>query len=189
MQVDFFAILEDSKTIKLYDVSPSGQSLPLNIYSMTLNITSSVIPDGMIDNKLDILAYLSNQRIQKEIYTVTSEILGFANSIDIPDGVYHFFYDVNNTDVKERVFLVYQTVEAATNEMLEAVNYNIEIGDYDIEYVGDTSEYDIEKVRLAVTLLDSLKEQAKLPDEVKVNDTLDKLTRLLEIINEDINNN
>jgi len=186
MNIDFITRLTDDNTIEVYDASPIGDSLPQNIYSMTLDITSSKIPNGQIDNKLDIIAYLQNQRIQQEIYTIVSETLGFANSIAIPDGVYHFFYNINNTDSREHTFLVYNTVEQAVQQMLLDVNYDIEIGDYDVSYVGDTSSYDIEQVRLAVTLYDSLRAQTQTPDEVAVNDTLDKLTRLLTII--DTNN-
>lgn len=186
MQLDIFATLEDDYTMKIYDVTPINEELPQNIYSMTLDIISSKIPNGHIANKLDVIAYLQNQRIQSELYTITSQVLGFSTSQIIPDGVYHFYYTINNTITKENTFLVYNTVEKAVNDLLEEVNYTVEIGDYNVSYVGDSSSYDIEKVRLAVTLLDSLKAATQTPDEVVVNDTLDKLTRLLTIINTNI---
>jgi len=186
MNIDFITILEDDYTIKVYDVTPINEELPQNIYSMTLDIISSKIPNGQLSNKLDIIAYLENQRIQQELYTITSQVLGFSNSQVIPDGVYHFYYNINNTISRERVFLVYNTVEKAVTEMLTNVNYNVTIGDYNVTYVGETCNADIEQVRLAVTLLDSLKAQTQTPNEVAVNDTLDKLTRLLTIINTNI---
>lgn len=186
MNLDFVAILEDDYTIKVYDITPVNESLPQNIFSMTLDIVSSKIPNGQIDNKLDIIAYLQTQRIQKEIYTITSEVLGFSTSQVIPDGVYHLYYTINNIYTVEKAFLVYNTVEKAVNTLLSDVNYKVEIGNYNISYVGDSSEYDIEQVRLAVTLLDKLKNDTQIPDEVSVNDTLDKLTRLLTIINSNI---
>lgn len=186
MQLDIFAVLEDDYTIKVYDVTPINEELPLNIYSMTLDIISSKIPNGQLTNKLDIIAYLENRRIQQEIYTITSETLGFSNSQVIPDGVYHLYYTINNTISKESVYLVYNTVEKAVNQLLIDVNYKVEIGDYNVSYVGESSTYDIEQVRLAVVLLDELKAYSQTPNEVAVNDTLDKLTRLLTIINTNI---
>lgn len=186
MNLDFITILEDDYTMKVYDITSINESLPLNVYSMTLDIISSKIPNGQLSNKLDVIAYLSNQRIQKEIYTITSQTLGFSTSQIIPDGVYHMYYSINNTFTKENVFLVFNTVEKQVNELLEQVNYGIEVGDYDISYVGDYSEYDVEQVRLVASLLDNLKSQSQLPDEVAVNDILDKLTRLLTIINTNI---
>lgn len=188
MNIDFNIVLEDDYTLKIYDVSNVSESLPSTIYDMTIDIISSKIPNGQIDNKLDVKAYLRNNRIDREIYTIKSETLGLAVSQVIPDGVYHFTYQLNNNYTKEHTFLVFSTVKAQLDQLLADVNYNIEIGDYDVTYVGDYSEYDIEKVRLAKTLYDSLINQSQEPDEVAVNDTLDKLTRLLEIINNEINN-
>lgn len=186
MNINFIAILANDYTIEIYDLTDPTISVPNTINSMTLDITSSVIPNGQISNRLDLIAYLRNQTKQSELYTITSEVLGFSSSIEIPDGVYHFYYSINNTYTKEHSFLIYNTVEKAVNRLLEDVNYKVNVGNYDIEYVGDTSEYDIEQVRLAVTLLDSLKAQTQEPNEVAVNDTLDKLTRLLGIINNNI---
>lgn len=186
MQLDIFAILEDDYTMKIYDVTPINEELPQNIYSMTLDIISSKIPNGHIANKLDVIAYLQNQRIQSELYTITSQVLGFSTSQIIPDGVYHFYYTINNTLSKESVILVYNTVEKQVNQMLSDVNYKVTIGDYNVSYVGETCDGDIEQVRLAATLLDELKSYTQTPNEVAVNDTLDKLTRLLTIINTNI---
>lgn len=188
MNIDFFSILEDDYTIKLYDVSNVTETLPSTIYDMTLDIISSKIPNGKIEDKIDIISYLRTSRVQREIYTIKSETLGLANSQIIPDGVYHLQYVINNNYTKENTFLVFTTVKKQVEDLLNKVNYNIEIGDYDIEYVGDYSDYDVEQVRLAASLYDSLLSQTQEPDEVKVNDTLDKLTRLLTIINNNINN-
>jgi hypothetical protein len=187
MDIDFFATLEDDYTIKLYDVSHVSESLPSTIYAMTLDIVSSKIPNGQIANELDVIAYLRNNREQREIYTITSEILGFANSQIIPDGIYHFTYKINNNYTKEHTFLVYNTIKKEVETLLQNVNYTVTIGDYDISYVGDSSDSDTEKVRLASTLHDELLSYTQEPDEVAVNDTLDKLERLLTIINNDLN--
>lgn len=188
MQIDFFAKLESPEIIKLYDVSLINETLPTDIYAMTLDILSSKIPNGKIDNKLDVIAYLRNQRIQTEIYTITSDILGLGENELITDGVYHIYYDINNAIQKEHTFLIYQNVEKETIALLDKVGYNVEINNYDYEFVGDYSDSDLERVRLCVSLLDSLKTQSQHPDEVQANDTLDKLERLLEIIKTDINN-
>lgn len=186
MNIDFIAVLEDDYTIKIYDVSNVNETLPSTVYAMTLDIVSSKIPNGQIDNKLDVIAYLSNNRIDREIYTITSETLGLANSQVIPDGVYHLTYQLNNNYTKENTFLVFNTVKKAVDALLEDVNYEITIGDYDIEYTGDKSDYDIEKIRLIKTLYDSLLNSTQEPNEVTVNDTLDKITRMLTIINNDL---
>lgn len=187
MNIDFFATLEDFQTMKLYDISPINETLPTNIYSMTLDILSSQIPNGRIDSKLDVIAYLRNQREQKEIYTITGNILGLGEDSNIPDGVYHIYYDINNGILKQHTFLVYQNVAAEVKTLTDEVNYGVEVNNYDYEFVGDYADSDLERVRLCVSLLDELALQAETPDEVLVNDTLDKLERLLEIIKVDVN--
>ena len=67
MNIDFITVLEDDYTIKLYDVSNVNETLPSTIYAMTLDIISSKIPNGQIDNKLDVIAYLRNNRIDRGI--------------------------------------------------------------------------------------------------------------------------
>lgn len=187
MELDLALVLEDTKTIKVYDVTKLTPSLPASINSMTLDIVSASIPNGKIPNKLDVIAYLQGNREEKEIFTITSPTLGLAEDQIIPDGVYHFEYVINNTIIKTHKFLIYQTVEDKTKTLLNTINYSITIGDYDISFVGDTSNSDLERARLAAVLLDELKTQTQVPDEVKTNDTLDKLERLLTIINNDLN--
>jgi hypothetical protein len=185
MMIDFLPVLENSKTIKLYDITPLGQSLPPNIYSYSLRIQGSRLPSTAISNSFDIINYLRLQRIQTEIFTIKSEHLGLDNNINIPDGVYHFFIEINNNIKKETIFVVYKEIDDKINQLLEDSSYNVKIGDYDVSYVGDSVKvkYDIETVRLAVVLRDTLISAANNKDEVLVNDTLDKLNRLLEILN------
>jgi len=187
MNLDFFAVLEDAKTLKLYDISPLKPSLPAEIYAMSIDILSSKIPGGALENRLDVLAYLRTKREQRELYTITSDILGVGENENILDGVYHIKYNINNSLTKRHTFLIYKNVDTEVKKLLDEVGYNVEINDYDYEYVGDYAKYDIEKVRLCKSLLDSLEMQSQTPNEVLVNDTLDKLQRLLEIIKTDIN--
>ena len=187
MELNFAIILENEKEMKVYDITKVIPSLPLEIYSMTLDILSASIPNGRIPFKLDVLNYLKGSRTSKEIYTITSNVLGLGMDQIIPDGIYHIEYIINTVNIKNNTFLVYQTVENKIKELLEEVNYSIEVGEYDVTYVGEYSTYDIEKVRMAVALLDELKSQTQTPNEVKVNDTLDKLERLLLIIREELN--
>ena len=184
MQIDFIANLENSKTLKIYDITELGTPLPLDIYKMTLNIICSRIPNGKIDSPLDIVAYTRSQRIAEEIYTITSETLGLAIGEDIPDGVYHMYYNINNTTQRLHRFLIYQNVKTETESMLRNADYNVDVGDYQLAYLEDSvnGKYDIENVRYAETLLDNLEVLSQDPNEVEVNNTLDKLEKILGII-------
>lgn len=184
VNIDFIANLENSRTLKVYDITTLGTPLPEDIYKMTLNIICSRIPNGRIDSPLDIIAYLRTKRIAEELYTITSEVLGLAGNQDIPDGVYHMYYNINNTQQRLHKFLMYQNVKTETEAILRDADYNVDVGDYELAYIEDSvnGKYDIENVRYAKTLLDNLEVLSQDPNEVEVNNTLDKLEKILGII-------
>jgi len=189
MNVEFIAYQPDKYKIVLYDCTPVYQdNIPEQIYALSLDIANLDIPNGRIAAPIDILAYLfSSDRTDNNLYVITSEYLGLGEDQEIPDGVYDFTYVVNNNYTKEHKFLVYKTVEERTLKIIEETNYNMQVGSYDIEYVGDTCEGDIEQVRLAVNLLDELRaSSSNVGDEETVLSSLDKLQRLLTLIENEI---
>ena len=189
MLIDFIAYQPDSYNIYLKDYSPINRNdIPEQIFAMTLDIKSDNITGGQISEPIDLLAYmLSTDRSDANLYNLTSQDLGLGESQIIPDGVYEFTYTVNSYYIKSHKFIVYLQVETKVNELLANVGYSVNIGNYDISYVGDYSQYDIEKVRLAVSLLDELRSYAQVDDETKVKSSLDKLQRLLTLIENELN--
>lgn len=183
MEINFIAVLEDSQTIKIYDYSETPVTTPFDIYRMTLQIKSSIIPGGKLSSPVDLLAYIKSQRQEDEIYTIKSDLLGVGESKDIPDGIYTLEYIINDIYRKDQTIVVYQAIKAEVEALLAEVNYGIEVGDYDVTYVGDYSDVDLEKVRLAVALLDEIEDNASVKNVSKVQDALNKLKRLLLLIN------
>jgi hypothetical protein len=184
MKIDFLPVLTDSKTIKLYDISPLGQQLPLNIWNMYLRIKCSKLENGGPTNTFDIINYLKTQRLQTECFTITSSLLGLGNTEVLPDGVYHLYITINDVMEKHIIFVIYKTIDEAINNLLTTTSYQVNINNYDITYVGDSVDvnYNLETVRLAVSLRDTLILAAIQQNEVLANDTLDKLQRILGII-------
>lgn len=180
MELNFFNILSSSKSIKMYDIS-SG-TIPGDITSMMLNVTSAKLDS---DYDFDLILYLNSLREQDELFNLTNEKLGLSPEEVIPDGVYHFTYTINGHLTKTNKFLVFQTIKTAINTLLIASEYKVNIGDYNITYVDDDidSKYDIEKVRYLLAVYDKLLLYTQEPNEVEVNNLLDKLNRLLTIIN------
>lgn len=185
MNLQIIVDLEDRKYLKFYDNSPKGQDLPTEIYSYTLEVYGSIIPGGQLPYSLDIIQYLKSSMKQDEIYTLGSGDLGFQDNVDIPDGIYHFDYTMNTIYTVRNSILVYQGVKARVDELLKLADYSIEVLSNKMKYLSDkaNTDYAIEKVRYAKTLMDKLEEYASLNDEVEVLDTLDKLNRLLGILN------
>lgn len=176
--------LEDRKLFKLYDVTTNSLDIPPEIWSYTLEVSSSRMPNGRLPYSLDIIAYLNSQMIQNEIYTLSSGDLGFPENIDIPDGVYHFDYTMNNVITKHATVLVYQNVKRRVTQLLIDANYKVDVLSNSWKYLNDevNSKYDIETVRYAKVLMDALEMYAITQNEIEVNDILDKLERLLLIL-------
>lgn len=193
MNIDLIAYQPDKYKIYLFDYSPVYQdNIDQQIYAMTLDISSLIITNGKIPEPVDLLAYFySSTRVDNNLYIVTSEDLGLGEDQEIPDGVYEFTYTINNSYTKVLKFLVYKTVKERLDKILVDTNYNVTVGSYDIEYVNDSLDYDtmsdVEKVRFATTLYEELFRYGQIYDEPKVLNTLDKLQRLLTLIENEIN--
>lgn len=184
MTLNFNIELEDRKLFKIYDISTNRATVPEQIWSYTLEVIGSRMPGGRLPYSLDIIAYLKSQMIQDEIYTISSGDLGFAENIDIPDGVYTFICTINNIITRTNKVLVYQNVKYEVNELLKEADYSVEVTSNTMKYLDDKSNsvYNIETVRYAKVLMDKLEEYATMDDEIEVEDTLDKLERLLGIL-------
>ena len=182
MTINFLPILTDSQTISIYDASDSNQ-LPIDMYRMTLQIKSSVMPTGKLDTPVDMLAYIRSARKAEEIYEIKSDLLGVGESLDIPDGIYTLEYTINDIYKKEHSIVIYQRILNEVNTLLTAINYSIKIGTYDVTYVGDYSDSDIEKIRLAKALMDEIEFNSTVKSITSITDALEKLRRLLLLIN------
>ena len=182
MQIDFYLLQVDDYRIKVIDNTMPNQINPISeIYQMNMDIVCTKVSDIQIDN-IDLLPYILTYKRDKELYEITSETLGLPLGQVIPDGVYTIIITYNDVYTTTYKFCVYNTVKKEVDKLIKETNYSVIIGNYDITYTGEKCEGDIEKVRLAVALLDTLRQYAAEGNEVGCNDTLDKLNRLLTIL-------
>lgn len=182
MELDFFAILQDSKTIYLYDISRPG-IIPGGISNMELTLDCSKLP--YTPYSFDVMSYLLSQRESNEFFKITSDNVGISGSQILPDGVYTMKFTINGHYSKTHKFLVYQNIKTEVDTLISESEYKVNIGDYNMTYVNDeiNDKYDIEKVRYVKALYDKLLLYTQEPNEVEVNNLLNKLNRMLTIIN------
>ena len=178
-ELDFTATQTSSKLITIYDTSEQGQYLPETISAWTLTIRSSKIPATVV---IDILAYLASSRESDEVYKITSASLGLGSNEDIPDGLYYMDYNINNVLRKENTFLAYYTVQQEVIALLESVNLGISVDEFGSNFEGDFDQYPLQDILVINALYSELDILVLSADEVKINDTLDKLQRLLGIV-------
>ena len=188
MNIDFIAYQPDNYKIYLFDYTPVYQdNIPEQIYAATLDIANLGVTDGVYPT-IDLFTYFySSDRTDNHLYIITSIDLDLGDGQEIPDGVYGLTYIINNNFTKEYKFLVYRTVENRVIEINKASNYKVKVGKYDLENVRDcVDKGDLEQIRFANNLLDELKRYSTVDDEIEVIATLDKLQRLLVLIENEI---
>jgi len=181
MELNFFSKLDASNLIRMFDIS-SG-TISGDIETMNLHVVSSKL--GAIYD-FNLIEYLNSIREQDELFILTGDKVGLSPEVPFPDGVYHFTYTLNGHITKTHKFLICQNIQSKVNQLVIDSEYKMNIGDYNAIYVNDDSnnKYDIEKVRMAVALFDKLLLYTQEPNEVEVNNLIDKLNRLLTIIND-----
>lgn len=183
MELDFYLLQVDDYTIKVIDNTLANQISPINeINNMTLDIIGANVLDGGVYD-IDIIPYIKTYKRDREIYEITSDVLGIGTSVIIPDGTYTLTWTINNIYTITHTFCVYNTVKKTVDELLTNVNYNVEVTTTDVDLIGDYCNGDIEQVRLAQAMLDSLRVAAAIGSTTQCNDLLNKLNRLLTIIN------
>lgn len=183
MELDFYLLQVDDYTIKVIDNTLVDQISPINeINNMTLDIIGANVLDGGVYD-IDIIPYIKTYKRDREIYEITSDVLGIGTSVIIPDGTYTLTWTINNIYTITHTFCVYNTIKKAVDELLTNVNYNVEVTTTDVDLIGDYCNGDIEQVRLAQAMLDSLRVAAAIGSTTQCNDLLNKLNRLLTIIN------
>lgn len=183
MEIDFFIHKPDTTELQVIDnTRVSTISVPEDYTEMKLTIRSIVIPNTGIVADINIIEYIQNKRVDRELYTITPTTLGLT-STNIPDGYYEFEFSVNSVYVTTKKYIIYQNVLEEYNEVLEDSTTNVDMNDYgEIRYIEPTTEYDMEKIYLVGSVLEELKAQRFDPDEDKVNELVDKAERLLGII-------
>jgi len=173
----------DNKTLILVDRTKWYNSVfPNKIYSIVLDIVSSVIPNGGTYN-VDVLDYLSKNRIDYELFRVTSETLGMPAGFDIPDGIYYFTIKVNNLVTIKQEVVVLSEVIKEMKALSILFGSDIEITSDDIVINTNVSNSLIAKWYYTVGLYYKLiMETSKPQNYVVINNDLDKLQRALLII-------
>ncbi len=172
----------DRKKITVLDYSTIYRvGFPDTINEMTLDIVSEVIDGGKIDSPLDLIAYLTSERINDEIYIVTPQDLKLSDEDYIKDGLYKFTYAINSIYVKEISFISILEIQEAYAALLAEVNYSIDISTDEVRYTYDTAESQLEEIRIISALIEQLEVDALSNDEARVLDSINKLQTLLQL--------
>jgi hypothetical protein len=182
MELDFYLLQVDDYTIKVLDNTLVTQVSPLaEIYQMSLDIVGATVINGGVYN-IDVLPHIFLYKRDREIYEITSSVIGLSTGNIIPDGTYTMTWTINNAISKTHKFCVYNTIKKEIEQLQSDLNYGVNVTTTDVDLIGDYCDGNIEQVRLAIAMMDSLRTSAAKGDLSACNDLLNKLNNLLKII-------
>lgn len=146
------------------------------IYKLEMTISNPYIKGGKIT--LDVLDYLQRHRKERELYIVTSSVLGIREG-SLPDGVYNFSFNINNTTTTEDNVAILYGIEKRLDEILKEYGNDIEIKNTGVVFNDYSKVEKIAKVNYAFAMYYDIISNINKGRVVKVNDLIDKLQRLL----------
>lgn len=184
MELNFAIQQTTSKELHILDTTKQFQAgSPDVINYFTLDIKSGSIPNGLIDNPIDIVAYLYTKRVDNEIYVIKSEDLGLASNIDIPEGLYTLTTTINNTYQKIHNIVVWFNTKKKYDQLATEVSSAFEITPNGIKYINEEK---VKQFGIATSLVLTIEKEALEGDTSEIDTLLKKLQRVL--LNVKLNN-
>jgi len=171
------AILADNKNLLIVDVTTKTYPLKYDtINSIVLYVMSSKIPFTV---ELDVLEYMNTVRQEREMIRITSGTLGLFPGMDIPDGVYHLKFLINNVETVEETLVVTTAIDASIVELTKDLDYDTILNNV---YLNKELENEAKQLLYVVALYNKMLVDVSInTDEVSINNTLDKFNRILAI--------
>lgn len=177
--IDFYAVLDTPQEMVIIDTSYIDRYTNFEIKTMQLTLTNSIMPDYI--HTADLIPYIYSKKRDKQLYTITSDMLGLSEGQVLPDGSYTVTIDVNNAFSTENTFIVFQDVEEKTLTILRDSGFSIDTDQTNLLY-QDSNKYDFELMTILASLLETIKQNALDKNIEAAMEALDKLQRTLQTI-------
>jgi len=183
--LQFTAINEGRKQLTLMDITKREQSgLPEDIRSLTLTIVGSTIPGYKIVD-IDVLNYMLHHRVSNELFIITSATLGLGQGANIPDGIYKLELKLNNTIFARETVAFYAGINEALDMAAHENEFDIEVTQEGYSFKTNGDKQKCELLAIAYALYWQLMGHTVKENEVAINDSLDKLKRILTLVKPD----
>ena len=177
--IDFTAALDVEGTqMLILDRTKPNINNQESIYDMRLNVSTDFMDDVVYE--VDLITYIYSNRKDLEWYVLTSDMLGRAESLKIPDGIYTVSIRVNNTYTTTHNFIVYQEIKEAAQKVLNDAGYSVYVSNYSFEYQNST-KYDFEKMTLISTLLTAIERNSLDGNIEAASKAMYQLKRILNL--------
>ena len=177
--IDFTARIEDGNKLVIVDTTKPQPDFTDTIYDWRLSLTTDFMKEGIYE--VDLIAYLYSNRVDRELYIITSDMVGKPESSVLPDGLYTVSIRVNNTYTRTHNFMIMQTIEAEATKVLDEAGFKVDVRPNSYQYQNST-KYDYEKMSLVYSLLSSIQNNALDGNYDAVKAAYTQLKKLLKLL-------
>ena len=167
VRLDFTGKLVNPQEFALFDDTKYGQESSIEINTLALNLSYSnpYTRAEKIGIYADLIAYIHTTRRHRELYTITSDIVGGSDGAEVPDGFYTATITVNNAYQISHTFLVYQDLNKRITEKLKEVGFKVDTSGLN-QFYQQSDKYDYEAYSLLYSLLGGL-ERSMIDGDLK----------------------
>jgi hypothetical protein len=129
----------------------------------------------------DLIEYLYQNRIDREWFRITADMVGKKEGDDIPDGIYTISIRVNNTYTTTHKFVVYREIKAQVDAKLAEVGFKVDVRKNSYEYQNST-KYNFEQYSILYSLISSLENNATDGNEASALEAFTQLRKFIKLI-------
>lgn len=180
MNVDFYVYPQNNKIIIKDTTAPNEINPIQKISSMTITVKNNTCP--IKEKTFNSLEWVIQNRKDRTVFEISNTDLGLEELDTFPDDVYEITWNVNNQYIRSKLVISWLTCYEKLTALITKHGYNFIVGENDVQYTGETCESDIEQIRIAVELTDFMRQKSTENDINACKNALDKLKRILEII-------
>lgn len=129
----------------------------------------------------DLIAYLYQNRIDREWFRITADMVGKKEGDNIPDGMYTISLRVNSTYTTTHTFVVYREIKTAVDAKLAEVGFKVDVRNNSYEYQNST-KYNFEQYSILYSLMSSIENNAYDGDVTATKAAFTQIKKYLKLI-------
>ena len=162
--------------IVLVDTTTKIHAVPYEIYSLQIRVQYA---DKEYNG--DVLHYISTKRVDRELFVIEADMLGFPTGAVMPDGVYTVTMTVNNTYTRKHSFMLFYELEKEITKLFTDSGYKVTADQFNLQY-QNSDKYDYETYSILASLLASIEQNMLDGDLDAANTAYVKAKKILKLL-------
>lgn len=176
---DFYGELtSDGRELLIKDCTKPEKDVTDTLYDIRLFLSTSFTSSLY---EADLIAYLYQNRIDREWFRITADMVGKKEGDVIPDGIYTVSIRVNSTYTTTHNFVVYREIKELVDAKLAEVGFKVDVRSNSYEYQNST-KYNFEQYSILYSLISSIENNATDGNMEAVKAAFTQIKKYLKII-------